>query len=131
MPKRFNYTGRQKILREHCTIQLRREERNLFFDADLKLESYQLDPQAHIFVEAYRRSGALWKRIPFGSVSQPPNARSWKQDRALSRRYGPSKATRQLNSLPPAHCGCACWEPCIANAFKGTARAWCEQKWVT
>lgn len=70
MANRFNYTGRQKIKREHCMFLLQRSETGFYFDADLKLQGYELDPQARVYVEAYRRAGALWKRISFGSIGQ-------------------------------------------------------------
>jgi hypothetical protein len=69
MPKRFNYTGRKKILTEHRSIQIRREDNSYYFDADLQLDSYHFDPNALIHVEAYRGSSALWKRIPFGRIA--------------------------------------------------------------
>lgn len=81
MPRRLNYTNRHKIKRDDISIQLRKETDGLFFDADLRLASYDLDkvtPQPHVYVEAYRGASALWKRFDFGRAGtiQAPEDRS-------------------------------------------------------
>lgn len=71
MPRRFNYTNRQRIRREDAAIRLRRENGRLRFDADLKLGSYIFGPvesKPRVYVEAYRGPSAQWKRFDFGAV---------------------------------------------------------------
>jgi hypothetical protein len=81
MPRRFNYTNRQKINREDVSIRLRRNGEGLVFDADLRLADYKLDkitPPPQVYVEAYRGASALWKRFDFGrfGTTRPPDDRS-------------------------------------------------------
>ena len=60
MPKRFNYTGRKKILTEHRSIQIRREDNSYYFDADLQLDSYHFDPNAGVYsVQAKRLASVM------------------------------------------------------------------------
>lgn len=66
MARRFNYTNRKRITRDHAIVTLREDEQGLYFDVDLNLSSYGLDSQAHVFVEAYRRTD--WMRFPYGRV---------------------------------------------------------------
>ena len=67
MIRRFNYTGRKRIRREHVDIAVREAGgRPPTFDATLQLDSYRLPPEALVFVEAYR--SPLWMRFEFGSV---------------------------------------------------------------
>lgn len=79
MPRRFNYTDRQRILHEHVTIRIVQDEAGLSFDADLDLSGYRfekLSPKPRIFIEAYRGGTASWKRFDFGVVgemSKPPD----------------------------------------------------------
>lgn len=81
MPRRFNYTERQKINREDITIRLVQHDGHLSFDADLRFAGYGLDsiqPPPQVFVEAYRGASTLWRRFDFGRIStlQPPDDRS-------------------------------------------------------
>ena len=82
MPRRFNYTNRQKINREDISIRLLQNGPSLSFEADLQLADYKLaNPGAvppEVFVEAYRGASALWKRFPFGRVGAltPPSDRA-------------------------------------------------------
>jgi hypothetical protein len=87
MPRRFNYTNRQRILREHVGIRIMRDGRHLTFDADLDLSSYgfeKLSPRPKLYVEAYRGGTASWKRFDFGRVGMlmPPEDRSIAEFRA-------------------------------------------------
>src|SRR5688572_26183115 len=71
MPRRLNYTNRQKIKRQDVSIRLHRNAQGLSFNADLRLAEYKLDrvtPPPRVFVEAYRSAAALWKRFDFGRV---------------------------------------------------------------
>lgn len=82
MPRRFNYTDRQRILREHVSIRVVQEQgRGLSFEGAIDLSGYGISkkhPQARVFVEAYRGATASWKRFDFGSVDaiSPPSDRS-------------------------------------------------------
>jgi len=67
MIRRFNYTGRKRIRREHVDIAVREAgEGPPTFDAVLQLDGYHLPSEALVFVEAYR--SPLWMRFEFGSV---------------------------------------------------------------
>lgn len=72
MPRRFNYTQRQRILREHVNIRVvRQEDGGLSFDGAIDLSGYEIEkrhPEARVFVEAYRGATASWKRFALGSV---------------------------------------------------------------
>lgn len=73
MPRRLNYTKRQRIVREHIHIRLQQSPEGLLtFDADLDLSSYRfnsLSVPARVYVEAYRGATATWKRFYFGTTS--------------------------------------------------------------
>lgn len=78
MLREFNYTRRQRILREDVDFQIiRTPDGGLSFNADLRLDKYQFDkvkPVPKVFVEAYRGATATWKRFSFGdaeSISAP------------------------------------------------------------
>jgi hypothetical protein len=74
--RRFNYTGRKRIRREHVDIVVRElGEGAATFDATVELERYALPPEALVFVEAYR--SPLWMRFGFGTVElrQTPDER--------------------------------------------------------
>jgi hypothetical protein len=77
MPQRLNYTGRQKILKQDVSIRVREQLDGLSFDADLRLAEYKLDPQARVYVEAYRSASTAWDRWDFGRVGllSPPEQR--------------------------------------------------------
>ncbi len=66
MAIRLNYTGRKKLSGDHASIALRNDAGGLRFDANIDLSSYKLDPQALVFVEAYRQTA--WMRFEFGRV---------------------------------------------------------------
>lgn len=82
MARRFNYTKRKRILREHAKIRILRDDKGaLSFSALLELASYGFpegDRESRVFVEAYRGSTASWKRFDFGSPTapMPPDDRS-------------------------------------------------------
>jgi hypothetical protein len=81
MLRRFNYTGRKKILHEHVPISLTGSKPLWGFDIDLShVGSYELPSTARIYVEAYEQ--AAYMRFDFGtigSVAPPP-----KESRVLS-----------------------------------------------
>ena len=69
MIRKLNYTGRQKIPRSNVQIDVTRNdvgERS--FDIRLHLDGLKLPGSAHIYVEAYHRSG--YQRFDFGNVKQ-------------------------------------------------------------
>lgn len=81
MPRRLNYTGRQRISRRDVSIRLRQGTNGLKFDADFRFNSNTLKkimPPPSLYVEAYRGAHAIWKRFDFGSIAaiQPPTDRS-------------------------------------------------------
>lgn len=67
MKRRFNYTGRTRIPRDHILITLVEGEPPTF-DAVLDLEEFGFHPDAHVVVEAYRQR--FYKRFDFGNVTQ-------------------------------------------------------------
>lgn len=76
MPRRFNYTGRQKIRRADANIRLVGSGSTLAFIAELNLQSYKLDPQARVAVEAYRSRTASYRRFEYGyagAITPPPD----------------------------------------------------------
>lgn len=82
MPRRFNYTHRQRILREHVSIRvLNGEGGALAFDGVIDLSSYGIEksqPKSRVYIEAYRGATASWKRFDFGCIESisPPADRS-------------------------------------------------------
>lgn len=76
MIRKFNYTGRKKIVRARVPVTLRQEAGGLFaFDAVINLEGLGLPEEADVFVEAYHRTSYM--RFPFGKVGDitPPDNR--------------------------------------------------------
>ncbi len=70
MIRRFNYTGRKRILRNRVSVSLQEiPEAQLAFDATVKLDGLALPEQAKIFIEAYRRD--YFKRFACGTVASP------------------------------------------------------------
>jgi hypothetical protein len=67
MIRKFNYTGRKKIKRSNVRIELLREsDKNRYFNIGLNLDDLALPANAHVYVEAYHRSG--YQRYDFGTV---------------------------------------------------------------
>ncbi len=67
MIRKFNYTGRKKIKRSNVGIDLlRNEDGKRFFNVHLHLDGMALPPNAHVYLEAYHRSG--YQRYDFGTV---------------------------------------------------------------
>ena len=77
MIRKFNYTGRQKIKRSNVKVDLcSNGEGARFFNISLHLDDLDLPDNAHIYIEAYHRSG--YQRFDFGSVGArriPPDRR--------------------------------------------------------
>jgi len=75
MIRKFNYTGRKKIKRSNVRIDLMRDSNGQrFFSSGLKLDDLELPLNAHVYVEAYHRSG--YRRFDFGTVGDrkiPPD----------------------------------------------------------
>ena len=69
MIRKFNYTGRKRILRSRITINLVPVQRGpSYFEASIDLTGIDLPKRAEIFVEAYRRW--FFKRFHFGTVDR-------------------------------------------------------------
>jgi hypothetical protein len=67
MIRKFNYTGRKKIKRSNVRIDLLRDEHEKrYFNASLHLGDIELPTDAHVYLEAYHRSG--YQRYDFGAV---------------------------------------------------------------
>ena len=67
MIRKFNYTGRKKIKRSNVRIDLMRDSNGQrFFRSGFQLDDLELPASAHVYVEAYHRSG--YQRFDFGSV---------------------------------------------------------------
>ncbi|HUQ69268.1 MAG TPA: hypothetical protein VM165_07095, partial [Planctomycetaceae bacterium] len=70
MRRRFNYTGRRKILHSEVRIGLSRDHSGMLtFNASLDLARLELPDTALIFVEAYHRTQVM--RFSFGTVRLP------------------------------------------------------------
>lgn len=76
MHRKFNYTGRKKILREHIRLSVEGGSGSETLKLGLDLEPYSLPPDGKIFLEASKRT--LFKRFYWGTVAAtiPPNDRS-------------------------------------------------------
>ncbi len=70
MIRKFNYTGRERILREDVRILLKEEDSLRTFDASIDLDGYELPGSALVDVEAYRSGSPTWMRFSFGSVAK-------------------------------------------------------------
>ena len=70
MYRRFNYTKRRGIARQHCQIDLHRaDEERMYFSARLALDEYGFEPSDNIRVEAWRSNAS--QRWEFGTVGAP------------------------------------------------------------
>lgn len=69
MIRRFNYTGRQKIKREHVSLTLSNGGPHGSFDLHFDLSTYGLPADAKIYVEAARKT--RYMRFPWGTVASP------------------------------------------------------------
>lgn len=70
MSRRFNYTGRRKLLRTDVRVRVQEGKggQAQTFTADVTIPAeLRLDPQAHVYVEAY--VGASSMRFDFGTVA--------------------------------------------------------------
>ncbi len=70
MIRKFNYTGRERILREDVRILLKEEDGQRAFDASIDLDGYELPGGALVDVEAYRSGSPTWMRFSFGTVAK-------------------------------------------------------------
>jgi hypothetical protein len=68
MQRKFNYTNRVKLLQADVRFTLATESETATFDAVLDLDSYDLPPDALVFVEAYRQTA--WMRFEWGTVAK-------------------------------------------------------------
>ena len=70
MPTRkFNFTDRRKLNRKHIGISVAmNEEGTISFNAELELDSYELPPEAQVYIEAYRQTQR--KRFDCGIVGR-------------------------------------------------------------
>ncbi len=96
MIRRFNYTNRKRIRRDHVSIRLQhRQGAPESFEADLQLTAYEFPVDSRVFVEAYRKVGCL--RFPYGTVGQisPPS------DRSLSQLPEPQSAQFRVKVVAP------------------------------
>lgn len=69
MIRKFNYTGRTKILRTDVGVSLVKDDSGeLYFTVALRLDDYTLRPDARVYVEAYHRG--YTKRCDYGPVQK-------------------------------------------------------------
>lgn len=75
MLRRFNYTGRVRLLHEDTRVKLKNDPKGWSFDATLALQEYDLPDDALVAIEAYRQTS--WMRFDFGTVAAivPPSDR--------------------------------------------------------
>ena len=71
MPRRFNFTGRKHVTRDHVYIRLLPTDSGLTFDARVELESYELSPNARVWLEAYRPATTAYRRFDLGHALRP------------------------------------------------------------
>ena len=70
MQRRFNYTNRQRITRNDIAFTIVEDgDGNPKFHANIDLSSYDLPPDAQVWVEAYDRNAFM--RFPFGVAEAP------------------------------------------------------------
>jgi hypothetical protein len=69
MIRRFNYTGRRKIAKEHARISIRQADGVATFAADLSLKRYGFPAAARVFVEAFRQTVLM--RFDWGTIGHP------------------------------------------------------------
>lgn len=69
MPRRFNFTGRQRVLRADSRIHLSQEGGTTSFSSELSFADYDLPDEARVTVEAYRQSSRM--HFPHGSIAVP------------------------------------------------------------
>jgi hypothetical protein len=70
MIRKFNFTGRKKIKRSRVQIQVFDGDNDFrYFNLSFQLDDLRLPPAAHIYIEAYHRSG--YQRFDFGTVESP------------------------------------------------------------
>jgi hypothetical protein len=80
MIRKINFTGRKKIRRTNVRVDILRDaEGRRFFNLRLNLSDLKLPSNAHIYAEAYHRTG--YQRYGFGSLSNPKSP----EDRRLTR----------------------------------------------
>ena len=86
MIRKFNYTGRKKIKRSNVQIDLLRNRNgHRQFNIALQLDELALPGNAHVYVEAYHRSG--YQRFDFGTIAN----RIIPSDRTLRKRMKDNK----------------------------------------
>lgn len=68
MLRTFNYTKRKKIPKECVSLTLNKVNENTYFNAVLKIDDLELQPNAKVFIEAYY--GPTSTRFDFGEVSK-------------------------------------------------------------
>lgn len=99
MLRRFNYTGRRKILHEHVPVSLTGSKPVWGFDIDLgHISTYELPASAQIYVEAYEQ--ASYMRFDFGTIGcivPPP-----KEGRILSEFEGSDGVHFRVKVVDPA-----------------------------
>jgi len=66
MIRKFNYTARKRISKSDAIITFDRSTSPLSFEVQLNLEKYNIEPEARVFVEAYR--GNSFMRFDYGTV---------------------------------------------------------------
>lgn len=69
MIRHFNYTGRQKINREHVRLTLSCGNPHSSFNLRFNLASYELPADASVYIEASRKT--RYMRFPWGTVGSP------------------------------------------------------------
>lgn len=68
MPRRFNYTGRKRIRREHVSLRIIRTSSGITLDPAVRLGEYDFELSARVYLEAYRSASTQWKRFDLGRV---------------------------------------------------------------
>ncbi len=70
MIRRFNYTGRKQITKEHAKVALKNtDDKRTYFEIELELGSYNFPREADVRVEAWRSNAV--QRWNFGTVGNP------------------------------------------------------------
>ena len=77
MLRRYNYTGRLTIDKQHAVVEVRSTASGAapIFDINLRLDSYDFEPEASVRVEANRGNiGQRWSFGTVGSLTPPSDA---------------------------------------------------------
>ena len=115
MIRKFNYTGRKKIRRSNVQIDLLRSRNgHRQFNIALQLDDLALPANAHVYVEAYHRSG--YQRFDFGTIAH----RAIPSDRTLRKFANSALPLFRVKVVSTSRCGTSQSRDSPASCPSGT-----------